>query len=62
MHHPPRRPVIAAAGHNGRVIEELIARMAALLEPLADAGDQRQCQVLLKLAATGFGVRLPAGA
>jgi hypothetical protein len=34
--------VIAAAGHNGRVIEELIARMAALLEPLAAAGDQRQ--------------------
>jgi len=34
--------VIAAAGHNGRVIEELIARMAALDEPLAAAGDQRQ--------------------
>ena len=34
--------VIAAAGHNGRVIEELIARMVALLEPLAAAGDQRQ--------------------
>jgi len=34
--------VMAAAGHNGRVIEELIARMAALLEPLAAAGDQRQ--------------------
>jgi hypothetical protein len=34
--------VIAAAGHNGCVIEELIARMAALLEPLAAAGDQRQ--------------------
>jgi hypothetical protein len=36
------RPVIADAGHNGRVIEELIARMAALLDPLAAAGDQRQ--------------------
>jgi uncharacterized protein DUF5995 len=34
--------VIAAAGHNDRVIEELIARMAALLEPLATAGDQRK--------------------
>jgi Family of unknown function (DUF5995) len=29
-------------GHNGRVIDELIARMAALLEPLQAAGDQRQ--------------------
>ncbi len=34
--------VIAAVGHNGRVIEELIARMAALVEPLQAAGDQRQ--------------------
>jgi hypothetical protein len=34
-----------AVGHNGRVIEELIGRMAALLE---------------SLRAAGFGVRLPA--
>lgn len=34
--------VIAVAGHNGRVIEELVARMAALLEPLEAAGDQRR--------------------
>jgi Family of unknown function (DUF5995) len=32
----------AAVGHNGRVIEELIARMAALVEPLQAADDQRQ--------------------
>jgi Family of unknown function (DUF5995) len=32
----------APAGHDGRVIEELIARMAGLLEPLRAAGDQRQ--------------------
>jgi hypothetical protein len=37
------------------VIDELIARMEAMLEPLQAPG-----QVLLKLAATGFGVRLPA--
>ena len=29
-------------GHNGRVIDELIARMAAMLEPLEAAGDQRR--------------------
>src|SRR5215469_1899077 len=34
----PRRP----ADQNGGVIEELIDRMAALLEPLRAAGDQRQ--------------------
>jgi hypothetical protein len=34
------------------MIEDLIGRMAALLAP---------GPVLLKLAATGFGVRLPAG-
>jgi Family of unknown function (DUF5995) len=36
-----RLAVIAAVGHNGRVIEELIARMAALAGPLQAAGDQR---------------------
>jgi hypothetical protein len=41
--------------HTGGVIDELIARMEAMLEPLQAPG-----QVLLKLAATGFGVRLPA--
>ena len=30
------------AGHNGRVIEELIGRMAALLESLQATGDQRR--------------------
>ena len=30
------------SGHNGGVIEELIARMEAMLEPLRAAGDQRQ--------------------
>ncbi len=34
--------VIAAISHNGCVIEKLIARMAALVEPLQAAGDQRQ--------------------
>ena len=34
--------VVASVGHNGPVIEELIARMAALLEPMAAAGDQRR--------------------
>jgi hypothetical protein len=29
-------------GHNGRVIDELIARMAAALEPLQADGDQRR--------------------
>jgi hypothetical protein len=32
----------AAAGHNSRVMQELIARMAATLEPLQAQGDQRQ--------------------
>jgi hypothetical protein len=31
-----------ATGHNGRVMQELIARMAAMLEPLQAQGDQRQ--------------------
>jgi hypothetical protein len=30
------------SGHNGHVIDELIARMAALLEPLEAGGDQRR--------------------
>jgi len=34
--------LIAAVGHNCPVIEELIAHMAALLEPLEAAGDQRR--------------------
>jgi Family of unknown function (DUF5995) len=34
--------VRAAVGHNGRVIEELIGRMAAMLESLQAAGDKRQ--------------------
>src|SRR6185369_8566733 len=29
-------------GHNGRVIDDLIARMAAILGPLEDGGDQRR--------------------
>jgi len=31
-----------ATGHNGRVMQELIARWAAMLEPLQAQGDQRQ--------------------
>ena len=31
-----------AAGHNDRVMQDLIARMAAMLEPLQAQGDQRQ--------------------
>jgi hypothetical protein len=89
-------------GHNGGVIEDLIARMAGLLESLQATGDQRRYfhatyqrttiavagelrrggftdaewaerwdvafadlyldalqAALLKLASTGFGVRLP---
>ena len=30
------------SGHNGRVIDELIARMAAMLGPLEAGGDQRR--------------------
>ena len=33
---------VAATGHNGRVIDELIARMAAVLGPLEADGDQRR--------------------
>ena len=38
----PIRPRDGAGDHNGRVIDELIARMAAMLEPLQAAGDQRR--------------------
>ena len=38
----PGRSLPIMAGHNGRVIEELIERMAALLESLQASGDQRR--------------------
>src|SRR5207237_5107639 len=38
----PIRPRDGTGGHNGRVIDELIARMAAMLEPLQAAGDRRR--------------------
>jgi len=38
----PIRPRDGTGGHNGRVIDELIARMAAMLEPLQAADDQRR--------------------